>query len=68
MASKDPQAIVNILMNVHKFELKGTGLLQFLLGCDYFRDSDDILCYAPKKYMGKMIHVYKDLLGQAPRP
>ncbi len=68
IASKDPQAIVDILLDVHKFKLKGTGPLNFLLGCDYFRDSDNILCYAPKKYISKMIDVYKELFGETPRP
>ena len=67
IASKNPQAIVDTLLNVHKFKLKGTGPLKFLLGCDYFRDSDEIMCYAPNKYIGKMIDVFQELFGQKPQ-
>ncbi len=51
----------------HTYSKLVTGPLKFLLGCDYFRDSDGTLCYAPKKYLAKMIDVYKELFGQPPR-
>ena len=47
--------------------MKGTGELKFLLGCDYFRDSDGTLCMAPKKYIEKMISTYERLFGEKPK-
>jgi hypothetical protein len=67
IASKDPKAITDALENKHKFKLKGTGKLNFLLGCDYFRDSNGTLCMAPKKYIEKMISTYERLFGEKPR-
>ena len=45
IVSRDPQAIVDILEQEHKFKLKGTGAISFHLGCDFFRDADGVLCY-----------------------
>jgi len=36
IASKDPEAIANVLMEKHQFKLKGTGPAKFHLGCDFF--------------------------------
>ena len=57
ICSKDPQAIVDKLMNDYTYKLKGTGPLSYHLGCDYFRD-DDVLCSAPKKYVDQMMETY----------
>ena len=66
IASRNPEAISKTLMDVHKFKLKGTGELKFLLGCDYFRDKDNVLCMAPKKYIEKMIETYTRIFGVKP--
>ena len=47
ITSNDPEAITNALMEKHGFKLKGTEPITFHLGCDYFRDDDGTLCYAP---------------------
>ena len=47
IASKVPQTIIDALEKEHKFKLKGTGPVSFHLGCDFFRDKDGVLCYAP---------------------
>ena len=47
IASKDPKGIVDQLQDKYKFVLKVTGPIKFHLGCDYFRDSDGTLCFAP---------------------
>ena len=51
IASKKPQAIVDILKETYKF--KGTGQVTFHLGCDYYCDETGCLCFAPKKYILK---------------
>ena len=54
IASKDPEAIAKSLTDVHKFKLKGTAPLNFLLGCNYFRDKNGTMCSSPSKYIEKM--------------
>jgi len=49
--SKDPSSIIKTLSDEHKFKLKGTGAVSFHLGCDWFRDDDGNLCYAPHQYI-----------------
>ena len=66
IASKDPMAIIRHLEEVSKFKLKGTGPLEFLLGCDFFRDEDGTLCSAPKKYIARMESTYERLFGEKP--
>ena len=41
IASWNPQAIIDLLQaKPNNLKLKGTGELNFLLGCDYFREDD----------------------------
>ena len=67
IASKVPQSIITALEKDHKFKLKGTGPVSFHLGCDFFRDKDGVLCYAPLKYIEKMIANYVRIFGQQPK-
>jgi len=66
IAAKNPQEIADILENKYKYKLKGTGPIQFHLGCDFFHDQNGILCFAPKKYIAKMVNSYKQIFGDAP--
>jgi hypothetical protein len=54
-------------MRRYGFKLKGTGPIQFHLGSDYFRDQHGVLCFAPKKYIEKMIETYVRMFGQKPK-
>jgi hypothetical protein len=67
IASKDPQAIIDMLKKDYNFKLKGTGPISFHLGCDFFRDEDGNLCYAPKKYIEKILDNYKRIFGANPQ-
>ena len=67
IASKDPAGIIKALTDIHKFKLKGTGKITFHLGCDFFRDEDDILCFAPRKYIDKMVASYERMFGSKPK-
>jgi hypothetical protein len=66
-AMKDPDELVQLLVGKHKFKLKGTGSIAFHLGCDFFRDDDDVLCMAPRKYIDKMIDGYERMFGEKPK-
>ena len=65
IASKDAKAICEELETKHKFKLKGSQPLSFLLGCDYFYE-DGVLCQAPRKYIEKMADSYERFFGEKP--
>ena len=68
VAAKDPEAIIKILESVpYNYKLKGSGPIKFHLGCDFFRDADGCLCFAPKKYVEKMLIAYKNYFGVLPK-
>ncbi len=64
--SKNPKAIVDTLCNDHDFKVKGTGPITYHLGCDFFRDEEGKLCYAPKRYVQKMLKNYTRIFGGFP--
>jgi hypothetical protein len=66
IAAKDPKSITDILMDKHKFKLKGTGPITYHLGCDFFCDSDNVMCMAPNKYIDKMVSTYEQMFGCKP--
>ena len=51
--SKYPKSTIDFLTNEHSFKLKGTGPISYHLGCEFGRDDDGALHFAPKK-------VYRD--------
>jgi hypothetical protein len=67
IVSRDCQSIVDALMKDHKFKLKETGPIKFYLGCDFFRDDEGNLCYAPVEYIKKILENYVRLFGEEPR-
>ena len=67
IVSRDPSSITDSLVNVFNFKLKGTGPIEFHLGCDFFRDEDGVLCYAPRKYIEKLIDNYERVFGRKPK-
>ena len=67
ICSKDPQSIVSMLKDENGFKLKGTGQISFHLGCDYFRNAEGQLCYAPRKYIDKCVETYERLYGCKPK-
>mgnify|MGYP000464932623 CR=1 FL=1 len=67
IVSKDPHSIIKTLTEDYNFKLKGTGPISFHLGCDFFRDEDGVLCFAPKKYIDKVIGSYERMFGSKPK-
>ena len=59
--------IIDALINVHKFKLKGTGPLKYHLGIDYSRDEYGILCASPMKYLERLTDTYVRLFGNKPK-
>jgi len=67
IASRIPEVIVKALIDEHNFKLKGTGPTKFRLGCDFYRDKQGILCYAPKKCIEKILDNYRRVYGTWPK-
>jgi hypothetical protein len=67
IASKEPAGIIRALTEDYKFKLKGTGLINFHLGCDFFRDEEGVLCFAPHRYIDKLITSYERMFGSKPK-
>ena len=67
IVSKDCLKITQTLLDKYNFKLKGTGPIEFHLGCDFFRDEDGNLCYAPRKYIEKCLENYKRMFGKYPK-
>ena len=49
--AKDPEKIIHDLKTKCKFNLKGSGPLNFHLGCNFRRDKNGALCMEPKEYI-----------------
>ena len=54
IASKHPESFIDSFIDDYKFKLKGTGPLNYHLGCDYCHDADDKLLISPKKYINEI--------------
>ena len=67
IASRNPQSIIDILeAKPNNLKLKETGELEFLLGCDYFREDDGTLMMVPRRYVVRMVETYERLFGEKP--
>jgi hypothetical protein len=66
-AMEFPQDFIDVLVDNHKFKLKGTGPIAFHLGCDFFCEEDSALCMAPRKYIDKMMVNYERMFGEKPK-
>ena len=58
---------ITILKEKYKFKLKGTGTIQYHLGIDFFRDKDDTLYMAPRKYIEKICGSFERMFRHPPR-
>ena len=63
IVSKDPKGLVRALTNEHEFKLKGTGPMPCHLGCDFGRDDDGPLQFAPHKRIEKIIDCHFNAFG-----
>ena len=67
IASKNPKTIIDLLIDTHKFKLKGTGPIEYHLGCDFFRDKHGVLCSSPRQYIDKLQGAYERMFGSKPK-
>ena len=66
-AAKNPKAITDLLQDKYQFKLKGTGPINFHLGCDFIRDDDGTMCMSPKRYIDKLQGTYEHIFGCKPK-
>ena len=66
---KNLQEFLDQLMDPKKygFKLKGSGLISFHLGMDFYRDDDGTLCLGQKKYVECMLLAYEHMFSEAPK-
>jgi hypothetical protein len=67
IVSKHPLRITNHLVDECKFKLKGTGPIEFHLGCDFGRDEEGNLYMRPMKFIERTIASYRDMFGEKPK-
>ena len=60
--------ITKRLVEKYQLKLKGVGHLTFHLGCDFTREKDGTLCYASRKYIGKMVAAFKCMFKEEVTP
>jgi hypothetical protein len=64
---EDPEAFLKQLSSApYNFKLKGSGEVNFHLGCGFERDSDGVLCMNPGRYVDKMEDAYKQYFKEQP--
>jgi hypothetical protein len=66
IAAKDPESITKALSEKNMFKIKGVGPLTYHLGSIYFCDSDETLCYGPRKYFAKLVDQFENKFGCKP--
>ena len=65
--AKNPELLLEQLKDKpYEFELKGSGPVNFHLGCGFERDSDGTLCMNPAKHIEKMVAAYERMFGERP--
>ena len=66
IVSRNPQGIIKELIEDYSFKLKGTGPIDYHLGCNFFWDKTGTLCMAPRKYIERIVGNYTKIFGYKP--
>ena len=66
IALKDSQSIIKTLLEVYKFKLKETGIVNYYLGYNFFMNNDGILYFAPRKHIEKIADRFKAIFEHKP--
>ena len=65
--AKDPESLLKQLEDIYGYKLEGSGPIKYHLQCDYFKDQDGNLTYAPQKYFKKLIENFTGMFGHKPK-
>ena len=52
--------------DVYKFKLKGTRVISYNLGGNFFRDTKGVLYFVPKKYIERIISIFEIMFRDKP--
>ena len=63
IVARDTKSLMDSLEIRYKFKLKGKGLLEFHLRCDFFCDRNGVIYFEPHIYFGNMVHTYMTMFG-----
>jgi hypothetical protein len=68
IAMKNPESLIETLSDPKRygFKLKGTGPMEFHLGCDFVREEDGTLAMLPRRYIERMTDGYIRMFGTKP--
>ena len=66
IVQQSEEFIKELQQDPYNFDLKGSGPINFHLGCSFERGDDGVLCMAPGRYIDKMVDFYKQLFGEQP--
>ena len=58
--------LFHFLVDKYLFKLKGSSVMTFHLGCDFYRDDTNTLCMST--YLDKLFSNYKRMFGCKPKP
>jgi hypothetical protein len=61
-----PKGITDMLTGTYGFKLKGTGPTDYHLGMSFTQNEHGQLCISPKRYIGKMVDLYKQMFKENP--
>ena len=61
IASEEPQKIIQDLKENFKLNIRGDGVLEYHLGCDYKLDKYGTLVAQPTRYINKILESYKKM-------
>ena len=67
IAMKNCNSFIAILKERYKFKLKGTGTITYHLSMNFFRDKDQMLCMAPRKYIEKICGSFERMFRHLPK-
>ena len=63
-----PVEVIMTLKDRYGFKIEGDGPLEYHISCDYILDPDGTLAAIPKKYIKKILDVYKNMFaGEEPK-
>ena len=64
--SRDCKSILKYSEDTCKFKFKRTGTNSYHLGCNFFRNKEGVFCFTPKKYVEKIISIFRTIFEYKP--
>ena len=65
---ENPMEFIELLKSKYNYKLKGVGPLEYHLGADVWRSSDNVLNFGSKKYVERLLSNVKEMFGSEVHP